>query len=110
MDPRTPDLLAACRSRARGLFLLPGFDELILGYRDRHAVLPAEFAHRVFPGGGIFRPTVVSDGRVVGTWKHTGRGARRTVTATPFAPSPGGDSAFPWKIAEEIARAYAALP
>ncbi|GIH90661.1 winged helix DNA-binding domain-containing protein [Planobispora siamensis] len=110
MDPHAPDLLAACRSRARSVFLLPGFDELILGYLDRRAVLPAEFTRRVFPGGGIFRPTVVSDGRVIGTWKHTGRGARRTVAATPFAPSTGGDSAFPGGISEEIARAYATLP
>jgi hypothetical protein len=32
----------------------------------------------------MFRPTVVSDGRIAGTWQWTGRGAERTVTATPF--------------------------
>jgi len=104
MDPRTPDLLRACRRRARGVFLLPGFDELVLGYQDRRATLPPEFAPRIVPGGnGVFRPTVVSDGQVVGTWKHTGRGARRSVTATPF-------TSFTTTVARAIPRVYASLP
>ncbi|MCW2641219.1 MAG: hypothetical protein JWP76_3525, partial [Dactylosporangium sp.] len=104
MDPRTADLFDTCRRRARGVFLLPGFDEFILGYADRRAVLPAEFADRIVPGGnGVFRPTVVSDGHVIGTWKHTGRGAKRTVAATPFV-------AFPDGVAETIPEVYAALP
>jgi hypothetical protein len=85
LDPETPDLLAACREEARGTFLLPGFDEIVLGYGDRSAVLDPAFADRIVPGGnGMFRPTVVSDGRIVGTWQWTGRGAKRAITATPF--------------------------
>ena len=104
MDPQTPDLLAACRGRARGVFLLPGFDEFVLGYQDRRAALPAEFADRIVPGGnGVFRPTVVSNGQIVGTWKSVGRGAKRTVAATPFG-------SFPGEVAEAIPRVYAALP
>lgn len=104
MDPRTPELLAACRDAARGVFLLPGFDEFILGYADRGAVLPAEFADRIVPGGnGVFQPTVVHDGHVVGTWKRAGRGAKRTVAATPF-------TVFPDEVADAIPRAHAALP
>ena len=104
MDPGTPDRLDACRAEARGTFLLPGFDEFILGYSDRRATLPTEFAARIVPGGnGVFRPTVVSDGRVVGTWRHAGRGAKRAVEATPFTSFPAG-------VAEAIPRTYAALP
>jgi hypothetical protein len=89
LDPGTPDLLAACRKEARGTFLLPGFDEFVLGYGDRSAVLDPSFADRIVPGGnGMFRPTVVSDGRIVGTWQWTGRGAGRTVSATPFTEFP----------------------
>lgn len=85
LAPETVDLLAGHRAEARGVFLLPGFDEYVLGYADRSAVLDAEFADRIVPGNnGMFRPTVVSDGRVVGTWGPAGRGARRTITATPF--------------------------
>ncbi|MDP9020750.1 MAG: winged helix DNA-binding domain-containing protein [Actinomycetota bacterium] len=104
MDPHTPELLETLRPRARGVFLLPGFDELILGYQDRRATVPAELADRIVPGAnGMFRPTVVSDGQVVGTWKHTGRGAKRTVEATPF-------SSFPEWVAEAIPQVYAGLP
>ncbi len=85
LDPETPELLAACREEARGTFLLPGFDEFVLGYGHRGAVLDPAFADRIVPGGnGMFRSTVVSDGRIVGTWRWTGRGTGRTVTATPF--------------------------
>jgi DNA glycosylase AlkZ-like len=85
LDPEVPDRLATCRKKARGVFLLPGFDEFVLGYGERGAVLDPEFADRIVPGGnGMFRATVVSDGRIVGTWRYTGSGSRRTATATPF--------------------------
>ena len=103
LDPDVPDRLAACRNRARGVFLLPGFDEFVLGYGDRSAVLDPEFADRIVPGGnGMFRPTVVSDGRIVGTWRYTGSGSRRTVAATPF-------TTFPDEVATAIPTVAAAL-
>lgn len=53
-----------------GVHLLPAFDELLLGYRDRTATLDPAFADRICPGGnGVFRPMVVIDGQTVGTWK-----------------------------------------
>jgi len=52
--------------------LLPGFDEYLLGYKDRRAVLEPAHATKVVPGGnGIFKPMVVVDGQIVGTWKRT---------------------------------------
>jgi hypothetical protein len=99
LDPETPDRLAACRAEARGVFLLPGFDEFVLGYGERGAVLSPEHADRIVPGGnGMFRPTVVSGGRIVGTWGFTGRGARRTVEVTPF-------DALPARVAAAVAAA-----
>ncbi|HEX2740263.1 MAG TPA: winged helix DNA-binding domain-containing protein [Rubrobacter sp.] len=51
--------------------LLPGFDEYLLGYRDRSAVLAVEHAPRVVPGrNGVFRPIIVVGGLVIGTWKR----------------------------------------
>jgi hypothetical protein len=52
--------------------LLPAFDTYLLGYRSREFCVPAEHARKVWPGGGIVRPTVVVDGRVVGTWRRSG--------------------------------------
>jgi hypothetical protein len=68
---------------------LPGFDELVLGYRDRSAQLDPADEPRVVPGGnGSFAPTLVVDGRVVGTWRRTSRGDRILLEARPFAPLP----------------------
>ncbi|WP_336028956.1 winged helix DNA-binding domain-containing protein [Geodermatophilus sp. FMUSA9-8] len=104
LDPEVPDRLAACRAEAEGLHLLPGFDEMVLGYADRTCTVPAEHADRIVPGGnGVFRPTVVVGGTAVGTWRWTGTGARRGVTAEPF-------TAFPDGVAERVPELAAALP
>lgn len=104
LDPETPDLLAACRDEARGLLLLPGFDEFVLGYGDRTAILDPVFAERIVPGGnGVFRPTVVHDGRIIGTWRATGKGPARTVAAEPF-------DTFPADVAAAVEKAAGALP
>ena len=50
--------------------LVPGFDEWILGYADRSLVAgPAALAALVPGGNGVFRPAVLVDGVVVGTWR-----------------------------------------
>jgi hypothetical protein len=77
----------AAEAPAQRAHLLPGFDELMLGYKDRSASLRAEHAARVCPGGnGMFSNTLVVDGRVVGTWKRTTRASHVRVEATSFAP------------------------
>lgn len=104
MDSKTPGLLDSCREKARGVFLLPGFDELILGYQDRTCLLAPDFASRIVPGGnGVFRSTVVSDGEVVGTWRHTGSGSRRRLEATPLR-------SFSAAVTDAMSEAYTELP
>jgi hypothetical protein len=63
------------------LRLIPAYDELLLGWRDRTPTVAAEHAHRVHPGGGLLRAVVLEHGRAVGTWQL--RGGR--VTVEPFA-------------------------
>jgi hypothetical protein len=89
MDPGTPDRLAAARAEAEDVKLLPGFDEFVLGYGDRAAVVPAEFADRLVPGrNGMFRATVVHRGRVVAVWRWEGRGTKRAPAVEPFEELP----------------------
>ena len=53
-----------------GVTLVPGFDEWILGYTDRSLVAGPAAMQAVVPGSnGIFRPAVLVDGVVVGTWR-----------------------------------------
>ncbi len=104
LAPDTADRLAGCRADAEGLHLLPGFDELVLGYADRTCTVAPEFADRIVPGGnGVFRPTVVVGGQAVGTWRWTGSGARRRAEAEPF-------TAFPDGVAERVPELAAQLP
>jgi hypothetical protein len=49
--------------------LLPAYDEYLLGWRDRSLILDKAHTSSVWPGGGVLRPTVMSDGRIVGRWR-----------------------------------------
>ncbi len=102
MDPATPALLDGCRREARGVLLLPGFDELVLGYGDRSAVLPPEHAAQV-ARNGMFLGTVVSAGRAVATWR---RPTRRTATAPDLTPF----TTLPAAVAAAVPRRWAAYP
>jgi hypothetical protein len=65
--------------------LLPGFDEYLLGYGDRSAVLDPAYANLICPGGnGVFRPTLVINGQVVGTWKRLLKKGKVVITPNPF--------------------------
>ncbi|KGH46043.1 hypothetical protein IN07_14010 [Modestobacter caceresii] len=103
MDPTTPERLAAARDEAAAVHLLPGFDELVLGYADRSCTVPAEFADRIVPcGNGVFRATVVSGGRAVAVWR-AGRGKARPIELEPFGELPAD-------LLAAVHERYAALP
>lgn len=60
--PEAPDL-----PRADGGFLLPPFDELMVGYSDRSSVLDP--ARDVPDPSLLLGPVAMVDGRMVGTWR-----------------------------------------
>lgn len=75
-------------------YLLPGFDEYLLGYKDRSAVLhPDNFPKIVPSSNGIFLSTIVIDGQIVGTWKRTVKRDHVAVALTPFTSFSAADSA-----------------
>jgi len=81
-----PDDLPEMSKLPRTAYLLPGFDEYLLGYRDRSAVLEPRHAPKILPGSnGMFLPTIVIDGRVVGTWKRVLKKKTVVIAASPFA-------------------------
>lgn len=83
-----PDLLDRAAALGGSLdrpLLVPGFDEVVLGYGDRSAALTKDEEALVVPGGnGMFKPTLVVGGRAVGTWKRPTR-KNEPVTVEPFA-------------------------
>jgi hypothetical protein len=66
--------------------LLPAYDTYLLGYRGRSLVVADDYAGRVNAGGGIIRPTLLVDGRVLGTWHAARRRNAIDVSLAPFAP------------------------
>ncbi len=76
--------LASRAPAVPAVLLLPGFDEFMLGYKDRSLYLQPEHLRRVVPGGnGMFKATVVENGRIAGVWhrKVLARSVRVTVSA-----------------------------
>jgi Winged helix DNA-binding domain len=65
--------------------LLPSFDEYLLGWRDRRFIADAAGWRRIFPGGGWFHPSVIADGRAVGTWKLERSSPHAVVEVRPFS-------------------------
>lgn len=76
------DRFAANYRGGHPVLALPGFDEMILGYKERWPTLDAAHTQLVTPGkNGIFLRTIVSAGHVVGTWSLEGR--RATLHGVP---------------------------
>ncbi len=68
--------------------LLPRLDNYLLGYAQRGFIIDPAYARRVNAGGGIIHPTLVADGRILGTWKTTRRRDSLDVNVEPFEPLP----------------------
>jgi hypothetical protein len=64
---------------------LPGFDEYLLGFKDRSLMVAAQHKQAIIPGGnGVFQPTIVRGGRVIGTWKRSVARRQTTVRVHPL--------------------------
>lgn len=52
-------------------FLIPGFDEYFIAYKDRSDVLDKKYAKHLNQGGGMVNGAIIIDGKMVGGWKRT---------------------------------------
>jgi hypothetical protein len=96
--PRRPE------SRALAHWV-PAFDEYLVAYRDRSAMVLPEHALRVNGGGGMLNPCVLVNGRVVGLWKRALSRTRVHLTAHLFEPL----SASEERLVTQAADRYAAF-
>jgi len=76
--------------------LLPSFDTLLLGYRDKGALVEDRDYKRVYRKAGWLSPVVLLDGRVAGVWSSEVRRGCLAVTVQSFTRMPGA-------VREEIA-------
>lgn len=70
-----------------GLRLLPEFDALVLGYHPKGRVrfLDPDHVEAIWNrANGMFSPTILYDGRLVGLWRLVGAGRRRDVEVRPL--------------------------
>lgn len=83
-----PDELAALGRAPSRPILLPGFDEFILGYRDRLFTMTQQVHDELVPGNrGTFRRPVIVDGTVRGHWTgNPARGGRLQLTEVTTVP------------------------
>ncbi|MFC0865360.1 winged helix DNA-binding domain-containing protein [Sphaerimonospora cavernae] len=95
----------------REVLVLPGFDEYLLGYKDRTLMLADEHKPAIIPGNnGIFQATVVCDGRVVGTWKRSLTKTKVQITVQPLVPLGKAERAKIEQTFEEYARFVGRTP
>jgi hypothetical protein len=66
--------------------LLPSFDTYLLGYQKRELVVPPQYAKRINAGGGMLHPTLLVDGRAMGTWKSKRQKNHLEVLVEAFNP------------------------
>jgi hypothetical protein len=85
----------------RAVRLLPAFDNYLVGYRHRDAILAAQRRPLIF-AGGMIHPSVVVDGRVVGRWSLQRSRDPLQVTVRCFEP-------FPRRVLRELDREVADL-
>lgn len=50
---------------------LPAFDEILISYKTREASILLEHQPKAFTNNGIFKPVILENGKVIGTWKRT---------------------------------------
>ena len=65
--------------------LLPAYDETIIGYQERSAVLPQQDFKKAVSSNGVFHPVVLVNGQVRGVWKRTMKKDRVEVEVAWFA-------------------------
>lgn len=81
-----PESFALPAVEPDAVHLLPAFDEFLISYRDRTAVLAPEYHKETMTVNGIFKPVIVIGGQVTGLWKRTVKKDRVTVEVRFFRP------------------------
>ncbi|HID92708.1 MAG TPA: winged helix DNA-binding domain-containing protein [bacterium (Candidatus Stahlbacteria)] len=64
--------------------LLPNFDPLIMGHKDKSHIMKDEYRKRVFLTLGDVAATLLIDGHVCGTWHYKKEKNKLVVTISPF--------------------------
>jgi hypothetical protein len=67
-----------------GLFLLPGYDEFLIGYKDRSPSFETYGPTPISTYNGMFYATIIEDGQVLGVWKRVVKAKAINVVLHPI--------------------------
>lgn len=68
------------------IHFLPAFDEFVISYTDRsHLLDPIDSPH-IIPSNGMFRPSIMENGRTIGVWKRVQKAKSFEVEYRLFQP------------------------
>jgi hypothetical protein len=70
----------------KGAYFLPGFDEYFIGYKDRSVLTDPAFAKKIMGVNGIFRPTLIRNGKITGLWKRAENKSGWEIELETFSP------------------------
>ena len=68
--------------------LLPPFDEFVVSYKDRSELIEDTHYSKVMTKNGLFSPTVMLNGRIVGSWKKEIKKGKLKVELSFFEKTP----------------------
>ena len=61
----------AAKAFPRTVYLLPNYDEYMVGYTDRSAMIASDHAEKLVAlGVYLLNPSIVINGKIIGTWKR----------------------------------------
>ena len=66
------------------LHFLPPYDEYLISYTDRTAMLASEHTHKAFTNFGIFHPVIMHNGKIIGNWDRTVKKGSTTMLPSFF--------------------------
>ena len=73
------------KAALKQIFLLPIYDEYIMGYKDRSAML--QFSNKLEPKPAFsYYNTIISNGQIIGTWKRKANGKTVALVYQFFTP------------------------
>ncbi len=68
------------------VYFLPAFDEYIISYKDRSAILADNYKKNAIWVNGLFRPVIVVNGQAAGIWKRSIQKGKTIVETEFFRP------------------------
>lgn len=80
------------QDKSPSAYLLPGFDEYLLSYKNRALMMDTAYMKTLTPTNGILPPTIVINGKVTGTWKRTIKKNCATIELNHFSTLTAAES------------------